>query len=548
MQEVRQPSQSGRKYILFLIGLWVLIEILIHPLGEFPLNDDWSYTRSLENLYRLHTFRLCGFLSMPLIAQLGWGMLFCKLFGFSFFVVRLSTIVLGLVGVVCSYGIAKELTGNARFAFFTGLIVLVNSLYLNLANSFMTDVPFAAMLWLSIFCLLKGMRGAGGKYILWGILFCAIATLIRQLGLLLIVSWAAVVVVKEGWSRRAVMTAVGGVAAVAIPYLLYNKLLLHYNGRPLLYDEGFKHIRMNFTNKDYPFPFFLTKQVFGTLVYCGWFILPLVFLFRVSRRMLLWYALTAVVVIGYCLGTKKVMPFFGNVINPAGVGVTDLRDVMILHLPNLPLLPHGFWVLMTVAGAAGAGLLVFAGVQALRYLRNPKRTIQTEFAAVLLVVFLVLYTGIMLVGGTFDRYLLPLLPLLCALVGLRLGPAMVFRRTNAGLALVLLIGLAVFSAGETYNYMSWNRARWTALHYLTDEQRVSPEKIDGGPAFDGYYLFDNTYNWQEDPHRKSWWWVKDDEWLVAFGPVEGYRVVKEYGYNRWLGASSGSIYILQRTN
>src|SRR5262252_7117298 len=92
-----------RNYVLLLMGLWVLIEFIIRPLGEFPLNDDWSYTRSLENLYSLHTFRICGFTSMPLIAQLGWGMLFCRLFGFSFFIVRLSTIVLGLVGVLCSY-------------------------------------------------------------------------------------------------------------------------------------------------------------------------------------------------------------------------------------------------------------------------------------------------------------------------------------------------------------------------------------------------------------------------------------------------------------
>ncbi|WP_188936175.1 ArnT family glycosyltransferase [Puia dinghuensis] len=531
-----------------MILLWILIEIIIRPLGEFPLNDDWSYTRSLENLYRLHSFSICGFTSMPLIAQLGWGMLFCRLFGFSFFIVRLSTIVLGLVGVLCSYGIVKELTGNNRLAFFTGLIVLVNPLYLNLANSFMTDVPFAAALWLSVYCLLKGMRGAGRRYILWGVFFCICATLIRQLGLLVIVSWALVVVVKDSWSRKSLLMAAGGVAAVVVSYLVYNSLLYHYSGRPLLYDEGFNHIRMNFTNKEYPLPFFLTKQVFGVLVYSGLFILPLLFLFRVSRRMLVWYALTVLVVLGYCVGTKKVMPFFGNIINPAGVGVTDLRDTMILHLPNTPLIAHSVWVLVTVAGAIGAGLLAVAGVQAIRYLRRLTATVKAEPGVVFLVAFLVLYLGVMLVGGTFDRYLLPMLPLLCALVGMRLAPAISFRPLSIGIALTVLVVFAVVSVGETYNYFSWNRARWEALHYLTDEQHLPPTKIDGGPAFNGYYLFDDTYDWQEDPARKSWWWVKDDEWLVSFGPVAGYRVVKEYPYRRWMGAASGTICILQRIN
>lgn len=548
MQQTRLLPRSGRKYVLLLIGLWVLTEIIIRPIGEFPLNDDWSYTRSLENLYRLHTFQICGFTSMSLIAQLGWGILFCKLFGFSFFVLRLSTIILGLVGVLCSYGIVKEMTGNDRFAFFTGLIVLVNPLYLNLANTFMTDVPFAAALWLSVFCLLKGMRGAGRKYVLLGIFFCTCATLIRQLGLLVIISWAAAVVLQGRWSRRSLLTAAGGVAAVSCTYLLYNILLFRYSGHPLLYDEGVRHIRMNLTNKSYPFPFYLTRQAFGILVYSGWFILPLLFLFRTGRKMLTGYALTLLIVMGYCIGTKKVMPFFGNIIQPGGVGAADLRDVMILHLPNLAPAPYAVWVLVTVAGAIGAGLLVYAGVEAFRYLWRERWAAKAGPGVIFVGGFLVLYLGVMMIGGTFDRYLLPILPLLGALVGLGLRQAIHFRPLNTGMAIAVLIVFAGASVGQAYNYLSWNRARWEALQYLTAERHLPPAKIDGGPAFNGYYLFDNTMDWQEDPGRKSWWWVKDDEFLVAFGPVRGYRIVREYSYSRWLGAGAGTICVLERIN
>jgi hypothetical protein len=36
--------------VLLIVGIWVLMALLIHPRGEFPLNDDWTYSRTVKTL------------------------------------------------------------------------------------------------------------------------------------------------------------------------------------------------------------------------------------------------------------------------------------------------------------------------------------------------------------------------------------------------------------------------------------------------------------------------------------------------------------------
>ena len=90
--------------LALLTAIWLLAILLINPMGEFPLNDDFSYARSTLNLSEGGILRYDPWLSMTLLAQVLWGTAFCKLFGFSFTVLRCSTLVLGWVGLVHLHG------------------------------------------------------------------------------------------------------------------------------------------------------------------------------------------------------------------------------------------------------------------------------------------------------------------------------------------------------------------------------------------------------------------------------------------------------------
>src|SRR6186713_2191344 len=184
--------------LMILAAIGILVEFFINPSGEFPLNDDWSYTLSLQHLYETHHLVLKGWTSMPLLIQLYWGFLFCKIFGFSFTVLRYSTLVLGLAGVMGSYFLMKEFSANRKVCFFAALIVLLNPIYLNLSNTFMTDVPFTSLLIFSILFFVRACKTGRSRQILLGLVFAVLATLIRQLGLLAVGAFSIAWLVKGG--------------------------------------------------------------------------------------------------------------------------------------------------------------------------------------------------------------------------------------------------------------------------------------------------------------------------------------------------------------
>jgi len=142
----------------------------------------------------------------------------------------------------------------------------------------------------------------------------------------------------------------------------------------------------------------------------------------------------------------------------------------------------------------------------------------------------------------FDRYMVLYLPLLLVPASLALHqhpPAK--PAVMAALATTLLY--AVFSVSAVHDYMAWNRTRWQAIRYLTNNLGVPAERLDGGFEFNGV----STYS--EDYIRtpgKSPWWVKDDEYVIAFDVLPGYRVFKLYPVRQWLPAGIKQIYVLRR--
>jgi hypothetical protein len=72
---------------------------------------------------------------------------------------------------------------------------------------------------------------------------------------------------------------------------------------------------------------------------------------------------------------------------------------------------------------------------------------------------------------------------------------------------------------------------------------VPPAAIDGGFEFNGTHLYSEDY---EGIPGKSWWWVQDDEYVIAFAPIPGYRVVNRVPWYRWLSRRQELIYTLHR--
>jgi hypothetical protein len=156
------------------------------------------------------------------------------------------------------------------------------------------------------------------------------------------------------------------------------------------------------------------------------------------------------------------------------------------------------------------------------------------------------YLSLVIASGRFDRYLLPLLPL--SMVAVFLSTRDIVKK-NVGdkitsLVVIIVLIYGAFTIGATHDYLAWNRSRWQALNDLMKESRILPNNIDGGYEFNGWHLYDPKYKGSPD---KSVWWVDNDDYIISFGPLDGYEAVKQYPFRKWLFFDQGNIFVLHRS-
>ena len=551
---VRGPGasliQGPAAPVALLTLFWLAMIVLVDPRGDFPLNDDWACARAVETLAREGVLRIPGWLSMSAVAEILWGWLFRSIFGASFAVLRASTLTLSLAGVLATYGALREGSVRRWVAFAAAAGLAANPIYLVMSCTFMTDVPFCAFAAVALLFFVRCLRRPTTPDLVLGILFATIATLTRQFGLVLPLAFGAAHLIRRPWrTGRLVTAAVPAVVSGGV-LLIYQKWLAATAGLPLAYRSPGARIQMFLSYGAREIVIYTLWSIVVLLVYSGLYALPVLPFVRLPRRGALRWALpgwlaASVVITGYMAKIDWLMPITGNILWESGLGPGTLRDVYIDTLPHLPVLPRSLWFIMTFFAIAGGGLLigwttasVARSVRRLRRLRPGAG----DRLAVFSILVIVLYAGLFVLGELFDRYLLFVYPVFAFLLLRGARPPRSSPRLMSALALCLLF--ALFGVAGTHDYLAWNRARWALLGDLVGTRKIAPSRIDGGFEFNAVHLYRDGYS---APPGKSWWWVQDDEYVLAFGPMDGYLVESERSYGRWLPPGEGRVLILHRT-
>jgi len=541
-------------HIVLLSILWVLCVILVNPAGEFPLNDDWSYTRVVQTLFEEGRFQLTGWVSMPLVGQAFWGALFCLPFGFSFIALRLSTLVLGLIGVLSAYGLLREAKAGLKASFFGALLLALNPLYFQHAFTFMTDVPFTALALLAIYFFVKGFRTERKRDFILGSVIVGAAALIRQLGVVIPVAFGIVFLLKFGFRRRSLKTVLFHLCISIGPLALFQLWLQFVHGMPARYNAASERLARSMAEGFSHYLVLLIQRTSGGLIYIGLFILPfLVWAVIISRARFkkrdLYLFLSFLLLMTFILTLawkNRLMPLLKNVFFDLGLGPPHLKDVYVLGLPNWPQAPTGFWFFVTILGAVCAAFLMYVLFVSVKktWTSLSEKSDPDENFLMQLGIFILYFLPIIIIGY-YDRYLI-LFPVVIMALIIRLFPLPANKRrmTLAVPVLFTLIFYGGFTVSATHDYMSWNRARWQALDFLTEELGISPRSIDGGFEFNGLNLYDPDYVQKEN---KSYWWIEDDEFVVSFGPIIGYKEINRFPFKRWLPPETAYVHILKRS-
>ncbi|AGY59324.1 glycosyltransferase family 39 protein [Gloeobacter kilaueensis] len=532
--------------------LWLFVVFAINPLGNFPLNDDWAYGKAVQSILA-GDFRLTDWAPASQVAQSLWGALFCLPAGFSFDALRFSTLVLGWIGVIATYALARDMYASWPVALIAALVVLFNPAYLNLAYTFMTDVPFYTFCVLAIVFLLRGLRRDTNGEMALGTLFACAATLTRQFALVLPFAFCLAYVTHYGLRPRRCIKALVPLAVVLLCLGFYQGWLSASGRLPQMYSEQAGELVRGYFRADSLAH--VARSLAQAALYSGLFLFPWLLIpawaswreLPLRQRLLygggsslIALALFAVVAAGRPLLPDGLIPYiFGGVLFDFGIGFPILKDTFTLWLPHMPKGPVLFWVGVTVVGIFGAALIAYFSLLAIE--RRPRAWTAVFALTGSLAYFLLIATR----TASYDRYFLFFLPLLIVLALAQ--PATVSLKQDGillALCLVLSTAYGVFSTAAVHDYLAWNRVRWQALRAGMAAGRLTPANTDGGFEFNGWYNYDPRY---KATPGKSWWWVDRDDYTVAFGPIAGYALYERYPFERWLPVGASQVLILRRT-
>lgn len=542
-------------HLLAITFLWGIAIVLVDYQGNFPLNDDWSYGIAVKRFVEEGTFDPTAWTSMSLISQTLWGSLFCYLFGFSFEVLRLSTLLLSLLTLSGIYLIVRQLNKPGWVALFVTLLIAFNPIYFALSYTFMTDIPFLGFVVVSLLFFLRYLEDEKTLDLIVGTLLAGVAVLCRQTGLFVPIAFGLTVLYKHRLNVKMFFLAI-------LPGLFCVGMLLGYQfwleqtaKTPELYGKQMQDL-MHVVTSPALWPMTFAKSILIAIMYLGLFLLPvfvLILLSKASTAPLDWFRkwlIRGILPVSALIGIivvfiGKPMPIGGNIISREGIGPITLYDAYTLDLPNTITLPAGFWIAVTVTSILGAAALLIYLFSAIRFTFID--FLRRQYSYQHYVVFFILSGAIIyflpiLFLGYYDRYLLT--PLLLVALIMMINPINSPKLKLVLPSAILLLITAFFSVAGTHDYLSWNRARWRALQDLSHHEDVLYSQINGGFEYNGYMLY--TDDSLRAKKSDKWWTEEDDIYTVTFGEIKDYEVVQSYEYQRWLPLVKSEILVLKR--
>jgi hypothetical protein len=516
---------SDRGARVGLTVAWVLAIAFVHPAGNFPINDDWSYADAVRRLVETGEWRLNPWTSMPLGTQVVWGWLFSQPAGFSFAALRISTLVLAWSATLGSYSLLRLAGAVPAAALCGAATIAVCPVIFPLAFTFMTDVPTLALAVWALVYMLAYVQERRTAHLAAALALLIGTTLVRQTGLALgIGGMAALAAARRADRDRAAALAL--VAAPALALFLYNRLVGGGGASDVYHTRETQLLQVAANPRLWPS--LAGHSAAATCLYLGLFLLPAVPLLAgartpVATRPLMAAVACLVVSAGYVAAYGIRMPALGNILHDLG-----LNPVLVAGADAWPHASPVVWMLVTIAAAGGFAVVLYHAGAALERGVGAAR----KPAAMLFAIAGAAYLApLVAVGHLFDRYLgLPLLLVLAFLssVGAFRAPS----RAAVRASLVLVAVFAAFDAAATRDFFAFSRARWDAVSAAL-RTGVEPRDLDGGFEVTGW-LANRVDSRPGAPL------------VISLAARPGYHPVSVYPFDRWIGKTPGVLYLLQR--
>lgn len=518
----------------------------MNPIGDFPLNDDWSYARNAQSLALENTIYFDDWGAMTLIAHSIWGAFFCKVFGWSFTTLRFSTLVLGWIGLLVLNRFFQEGGMTEKQAFSATILMAFIPFYFVNSFSYMTEVPFMCFLMLAAYFSLRGIKYQSSKNIFWITIFSIIATLIRQPGILVPIAFLVTYLAKNKFSGNTLIKSFTPSILTLGSLAIFTQWRNTNYGLSVNFGKS-SQLLDNITNGHLEYA--ITMRAPGFFILWGLFLLPLLivllpYFWKCVPRIGQVLSIIITCLVGYLYFNSLHEYYLGNTFTNLGIGPIVLPSEGKFPISQLH---ENDWKNLNLIGFLG-GLILFKWilirtVQVVFLLKNQisKEVDWNTFFG--LATAFGYFTFLMLNNFYFDRYALIAFPFLILMLfptskNISIpGPFKIISTTLLGIFIL-------FSIGATHDYLSWNRARWKAANFAHQKLQLAPANINGG--FEYKKWFNIEFNRPLGYQGLANWDDPREQYIISHTELCQLNTVKSFPYRKYFPPQTDSIFLVQK--
>jgi hypothetical protein len=546
-------TASESKCLGLLLLVQLVMILIVQPTGNFPLNDDWAYSHSVEWLLSEGRIRLSDWIAPNLLPQTLLGASVSTLVGFSFENLRHLTQFIALLTSIAVFYWFRTGKLSPAESLLASLVVISMPSWSVLANSYMSDLYGMLFAVVGATLLLRSLKKPSTSLIIGATAVVCIGMLQRQV--LLVIPFAFMLAwfwEHRRWTLRIVFLGLLPLFATIATELLYFEYLssgpgvpeaqIISNDRllPLLFQallgEGDRRQAVLFNT--------IAMIAYLGLFFAAW---PAWWGAQAAnwKSRFYWGALILSVA-AVTFFTSWLPPYLANnTIDAAGIGPFTVYDGLPRELVVQQRQSGFIWPLAGLVAAYGISALVVLAFKSTKKLLKGRNHVDAEMIFIMAVI--AAYAVPFLITAFFDRYLLFMLPFVLLLWS-QVWPRLENQNTSKlqqPLALAWIAVVLILSSIATHDYFAWNQARWDAISYA-ESIGASPETMDGGFEYNGYYRFEQRPRIRVS--GKSFWWVKDDKFAVTFSEVPGYELLRSFPVNRYSDRTQPEILLMHRKN
>lgn len=528
-----------KKYFPFLVVLLALFlaECFIQPLGEFSLNDDWAYAKAVYQWHTTGKFSIGIWPAMSLWSHALIGLSFVKLFGFSLSILRLANMALCVVTLFYLFKYFCK-ANKPNVSAMVCAFIIFNPYYLNLFNSFMTDLSFFNFSFLAFYFFEEYLHKKKWHQLILFFVLATLAMLTRQLGIILFLAFVLIAIVnyrKVGVKviAASIICLIGGLMVL----FFFEKQQFNVSKAEWAY-QGlfFSHKKMEISATTFSL---LIDKTFMILKFSGALLLPLLLLnfnaiwqaIKKSNKIVL---ICVVALFAYYWFTITTDSAVGNLFINLGVGIESTVDMLMVKATDTH--ASNNYIFYGIVAFMSLGYFLFAfylGSISLTKSNWNFASLSNQFIIVVLLLYL-LFIGI--AESSFDRYCVYFMLFFVVYL---MSTEIVISKYGLILSMAFFVFLAMFSILATRDYFEAAHLKNKIRSDLREMDKAPLSHINAGLE---YQLWDGT---NSEMDWINWDHYNDKKFIISRNPVDNFEVYKTYTYRRYIPFRIDTFFVLK---